>query len=602
MIETTTRTRLARRLTALAILAATGLAPLAASTMPAHAAQAAGGDITISAGAKGSTTGHTVKWVRIASYADPTWDKDGNPTGLDLADSLDTAGQARLKAAVARIDPAYDQNAQAAYTPAQWIGLKWKATGTDKYANPLADDTRLAALARLLGSTAQADAPYSLADHLTDQGMTRDDQAHTITVPVDYGTDKDTNLGGLYLIVDQNPTDTARRSNTMIVPSAIQKPDGTTANTLNGQTLGRVNMKNQQITVTKQRSDTLPTIGSQVTFGIDTTGPDYTNIDQPVLTIWDDPSDGVDQPTADRIKVTVDGHDYPAAGTDPKDINWTLDLKSGKPGDNPDAKDPNAFAIHMARPLDLQGKPIHVEYTATINANALNRNTDAGSDDTYANTATLEYSNDPYSTSTGKPHDTVQGPIAGLDIHKVELGDDTKDLTGARFTIAKTTDPNDPTKDTPVTFHTATIDGQQTWIVDPAGKDTTIGADDLSRIAVEGLDRGTYRITETQAPAGHVLGQGDRQLKFTVTVTADPSTHDRQDVHLTHDAGAFAKFVATDPADQTGATTLVRNATSLTQLPATGATGILIAAGALLVLALGGTLTATSRRLRTTTK
>lgn len=563
-------------------------APLAVATT-VDAAQVNGGDITISAGAKGSVKDHTFTYVRIADYASVQYDDKGNPVGMDLTDALDTAGQARLKAAVAHVDAAYDADAQAAYTPAQWIALKWKAMGADKYGNDPADNTNLAALAKLLGG---ADPAYSLTDHLNAQGVTAEPQANTIDIPVDYGEAGDANAGGLYLILDQGPTGGARRANAMIVPSAIQKTDGTIVATLNGRTLGRVNMKNQIVTITKKRSDVLPTIGTPVTFSIDVTGPDFTGIDQPKLVVWDDPSDGVDQPKADAIKISVDGTDYPTAG------NWTVDLKSGKPDDPADSKDANAFAITFAKPADLQGKPIHIEYAATINTNALNKTNDSGHDDTYANTATVEYSNDPYSTSTDKPHDTVSGPLAGFNVHKVEFGDDTKNLTGARFTVAKVTDPKDPTKDTPVRFHAADVDGQRTWIVDPNGTETTIGADGLSTIAVEGLDRGTYRVTETQAPAGHILGQGDRQLKFTVTVSADPSTHDRQNVSLAYDAGVFAKFVANDAKDTTGETFLVRNAVNIGQLPATGSTGIIIAAGAVLVLTLGAGLTAASRRMK----
>lgn len=575
-----------RRLAGITLAAALTLAPFAL-TSTAHAAQVAGGDITISAGAKGTVKDHTVKYVRIASYADVNYDEKGNPTGVDLLPALNDADNAKLTAAVAHVDASYDQAQQAIYTPVQWIALKWKGTDNDKYGNSLADNQNTFKLAKLLAGD---DAAYSITDALSATASGANTDGKTITIPVDYGTTTDYNLGGLYLAIDQNKDDTSRKANAMLVPSPIQKQDGTIATTLGKQTLGQVNMKNQIVTITKQRTDTLPTIGSQVSFTINATGPDFTGIDDPKLTLWDNPSNGLDQPTA--VSVKVDGQPY-EAGTG-ADANWTLDLKSGNLGDKADAKDANAFSVSFAKPLDLQGKSIEVTYTTTVNEHALEQANDSGKDDTYANTATLQYSNDPWSDSTGTPHDTVEGPLAGLNLHKVELGNDTKDLTGARFQVAKV---NQDKTETPVKFTSHTIDNVTTFVVDPNGTITDIGGDQLSTIAVEGLDRGTYKVTETKAPANHVLGQGDRRLNFTVTVTAPASTHDRQDVTLTHDAGAFAKFVAVDTADKSNETLLVRNATSFDQLPATGSTGIMIAAGAILVLTLGAGLTVASKRM-----
>lgn len=562
-----------RRLTAMSMLAALTVVSCAGFASTASAAQVENGDITVSAGAHGELAGHSLRYLRIADYANVQFDDQGDATGLNVNATLTADAEAKLKAAVAHVDTAYDADAQQQYSPEEWMVNNWKGTNSDQFGNALSDNTKLAQLAQLLGGS---DATYALTDANT-PSVTATVQDQTLTVPVDYGTADDANVGGLYLLVDQSGENTSRA---MIVPSPIQKTDGTVTTTLGSQQLGVVNMKNQIITVTQSREDKLASVGSKITFTGTFTGPDFTGITTPKLVLWNDPSSGLDQPTANDITVTVDGKQYAAN-------QYTVNTKASKPDGTADG---NAFNLTFTDPASLSGKTIVVSVAMTVNEHALEKANDSGKADTYANTMTLQYSNnatDP--TATGMPADTVTAPIMSNGVHKVELGNDQKDLTGARFQLLDA-------KDTVLKFTKYTVDDQTVYAVDANGPITDLGADDLSRFMIVGLDRGEYTLKETQAPAGHVLGQGAQQLKVKLTVTADESTHDRQNITVEHDAGVFAKFVDVE----TDGTLLIRNATSLNQLPATGATGIMMIGGAILLVVLGAGSTMIGRKLRHT--
>lgn len=560
-----------RRLTAISIMAVLTMVSCAGFATIANADQVADGDITVSAGAHGELTGHSLRYLRIADYTNAQFSADGDATGLNVNATLADTAEAKLKAAVAHVDDTYDTDAQNQYSPEEWIVNNWKSTNSDQYGNTLADNTKLAQLAQLLGG---ADQTYAITDEQTPT-VTADADATTLTVPVDYGTTDDTNIGGLYLLVDESASNTSRA---MIVPSPIQKTDGTITRTLGSQQLGVVNMKNQIITVTQSREDKLATVGSKITFTGSFTGPDFTGITTPKLVLWSDPSSGLDQPTMDDITVNVDGKPLDAG-------QYSVNVKANKPDGSTDA---NAFNLTFTDPTVLTGKTVEVSVKMRVNEHALEAANDSGKDDTYANTMTLQYSNnatDP--TATGMPADTVTAPIMSNGVHKVELGNDQKDLTGARFQLLDA-------KNTVLKFTAYTVDDQTVYALDANGLITDLGADDISRFMIAGLDRGEYTLMETQAPAGHVLGQGAQQLKVKLTVTADASTHDRQDITVEHDAGVFAKFVDV----KNDGTLLIRNATSLNQLPATGATGIVMIGGAILLVVLGAGSTMIGRKLR----
>lgn len=156
-----------------------------------------------------------------------------------------------------------------------------------------------------------------------------------------------------------------------------------------------------------------------------------------------------------------------------------------------------------------QGKYIIVEYTATLNQNAV-----VGLDGN-PNVVYLEYSNKPDQSGSGDnntgntPEDKVIVFTYELDTTKVDGQDNTKKLEGAEFKL-----------------HNA----DNKWaIVDSNNKvtgwaDTEEGGSKLTSDAnglfkVIGLDDGTYYLKETKAPTGYNLLSSEITVVITATTT-----------------------------------------------------------------------------------
>lgn len=139
---------------------------------------------------------------------------------------------------------------------------------------------------------------------------------------------------------------------------------------------------------------------------------------------------------------------------------------------------------------NLTAKTVKVEYGATVNESAVVGG--AGN----SNSATLEYSNDPYGDGTyntgtdGDDEDIVPIYVYGIDIFKHTQSGDTP-LSGATFEIYK--------------------DSALEELVDTV----TTGED--GHIKTKGLGEGTYYVKETKAPAGYQL------LTDTLTVKIGPN-------------------------------------------------------------------------------
>lgn len=141
------------------------------------------------------------------------------------------------------------------------------------------------------------------------------------------------------------------------------------------------------------------------------------------------------------------------------------------------------------------------------------------------NTVTLTYSNNPYGDDKGETiEDTVADFAFKLNLNKVDQGTE-KGLVGAVFTI-QSDDTN--TKDQ----YIASKDDATAGVI--AGQLVTVSgtsnlpdyvqftSDDEGKIAVSGLDAGSYKVTEVQAP-------GDAYTKansftFKITPTYDEAT------------------------------------------------------------------------------
>ncbi|MDO4634156.1 MAG: isopeptide-forming domain-containing fimbrial protein [Eubacteriales bacterium] len=147
--------------------------------------------------------------------------------------------------------------------------------------------------------------------------------------------------------------------------------------------------------------------------------------------------------------------------------------------------------------LSYQGKDITLKYTGTLNVNA-----EVDSKDGNPNKIVLEYTNNPnQDKSTDTLEDEVITYTYAFKLHKVDKNDETKDMSGAKFTI------KDANGEVIGTF-TYNKDG------DVVG-DGRIVVIDGNYAEIRGLDAGTYTITEDKAPDGYALLGGE--VKVTIT-------------------------------------------------------------------------------------
>lgn len=163
---------------------------------------------------------------------------------------------------------------------------------------------------------------------------------------------------------------------------------------------------------------------------------------------------------------------------------------------------------------------IVVFYKAKLNGSAVIGNAAEGNKGGNPNTVKLEYSNSPYAEGTGTTiEDTVADFAFKLNLNKVDQGTE-KGLAGAVFTI-QSDDANTQGQYVASKADAAAgvVAGQLVTVTNannlPDYVKFTSGED--GKIAVSGLDAGSYKVTEVQAP-------GDAYTKadpFTFTITPD---------------------------------------------------------------------------------
>lgn len=169
---------------------------------------------------------------------------------------------------------------------------------------------------------------------------------------------------------------------------------------------------------------------------------------------------------------------------------------------------------------------IVVFYKAKLNGSAVIGNATDGNKGGNPNTVTLTYSNNPYVGDTGTTiGDTVADFAFKLNLKKVDQGTE-KGLSGAVFTI-QSDDAN--TLDQYVASKAGTV-GSVSFV---AGQLVTVPSDtelpdyvkfasgNDGKIAVSGLDAGTYKVHEVSAPKG---GYNTTIADFTFTITPTYTT------------------------------------------------------------------------------
>ena len=164
---------------------------------------------------------------------------------------------------------------------------------------------------------------------------------------------------------------------------------------------------------------------------------------------------------------------------------------------------------------------IVVFYKAKLNGNAVIGNAVDGNVGGNPNTVTLTYSNNPYAEGTGQTiEDTVADFAFKLNLNKVDQGTE-KGLAGAVFTIqsadANTEGQYIASKADDIA---GVVAGQLVTVADannlPEYVKFTSGDD--GKIAVVGLDAGSYKVTEVQTPDDTKYTKAN---PFTFTIAAE---------------------------------------------------------------------------------
>lgn len=166
---------------------------------------------------------------------------------------------------------------------------------------------------------------------------------------------------------------------------------------------------------------------------------------------------------------------------------------------------------------------IVVFYKAKLNGSAVIGNAAEGNKGGNPNTVKLEYSNNPYAEGTGETiEDTVADFAFKLNLNKVDQGTE-KGLAGAVFTI-QSADANTQGKYVASKDAAGVVAGQLVTVTDannlPDYVKFTSGDD--GKIAVSGLDAGSYKVTEVQTPNGAYTKANP--FTFTITSNYDEST------------------------------------------------------------------------------
>lgn len=167
---------------------------------------------------------------------------------------------------------------------------------------------------------------------------------------------------------------------------------------------------------------------------------------------------------------------------------------------------------------------IVVFYKAKLNSNAVIGNAANDKKGGNPNTVKLEYSNNPYAAGTGETiEDTVADFAFKLNLNKVDQGTE-KGLAGAVFTI-QSDDANTNGQYVASKDAAGVVAGQLVSVTDvnnlPDYVMFTSGND--GKIAVSGLDAGSYKVTEVQTPDDSKYTKAN-PFTFTITPTYDDAT------------------------------------------------------------------------------
>lgn len=309
-------------------------------------------------------------------------------------------------------------------------------------------------------------------------------------------------------------------------------------------------------------------MGDAVPFHLIGSVPDMSRYDTYKYIFHDTLSAGLTL-NADSIKVYVASD---KAGTDKTEITeWTKAVNG------------QSFTVSFTDLKTVsgvsQGKYIIVEYTATLNQNAV-VGLDGNPNEVY-----LEYSNKPDQSGSGDTDNTGNTPedkvivfTYELDTTKVDGQDNTKKLEGAEFKLHNADNK----------WVIVDTDGKVTGWADTEGSGSTLTSDDNGLFKVIGLDDGTYYLKETNAPAGYNLLSSEITVVITATTTNGQTWTDGQASSALTNLAVTADGTAGTGATSTGIAGITVANNKGSTLPETGGMGttvLYVGGGALVLLA-----------------
>lgn len=265
-------------------------------------------------------------------------------------------------------------------------------------------------------------------------------------------------------------------------------------------------------------------VGDSVPFRIVGLVPDMTHYSTYSFKITDTPSAGL---TLDSSSIKVyytPGSDMYAASTSTATGAGGTLLTSGftVSGTSPFIID---FADLKATAGVSSNGFIVVEYTATLNSNAVIANSDSSLNTAgNPNEVYLTFSNNPNSGGTGTtPKDEVVVFTYSIPVHKVK-GDGITALSGAKFAIFRTqadataaaADPSSANLTNALKFNGSAGN----YVLSPTGSVVSVESTSTGTYAIKGLDQGTYYLVETAAPSGYNRLTTAIKVNLTPTFTA----------------------------------------------------------------------------------
>lgn len=267
------------------------------------------------------------------------------------------------------------------------------------------------------------------------------------------------------------------------------------------------------------------------------------------------------------VTVNTDGTDHTVAST-----SYTAKLTSNTDGtstlgveftDLKSLKDTSGAAI----PVNATTK-VYVTYKAKLDT-AKAYKVASGYND---NSVKLTYSNNPGTDSKGDTETVnVRDYTYKLNLVKVDSSQQSTKLSGAKFTIQATNPDEGDGKDTGTQY----VQSDGTLGADPY----VFTTDDKGSISVSGLDVGTYKVVETQAPEGY---NTVADFEFSIAATYDDTGALTKVFASTTNATAADASVGSDDA----ITVTVKDKAGMS-LPLTGQSGVALlwVAGGVMVIA-----------------